>query len=143
MFPLSVPYRNIAIAVAAVLLIIGIYTKGRLDEKEKFDAYKVEVASAAAAQEAKIAELTKTQQRINKETSDAYKIKLSATRNYYNRLFNTGSGPVSVIPDAAPGVNGYPAYAILAGQCAETTIQLTSLQSWIKEINNASEEISK
>ena len=133
MFPLSVPYRNIAIAVAAVLLILAIYAKGRLDEKKIFDAYKLQEQVIVQSTE-------KVQSQITKESSNVYKAKAVAVSNYYNGLYNNGSNQVS---SASFRTDATPTYSVLVGQCAQTTLQLVSLQSWIKEQSDATQEISK
>ena len=133
MFPLSVPYRNIAIAVTAVLVVIAIYAKGRLDEKKIFDAYKLQEQVVVQSTE-------KEQKQITKESSKVYKAKAAAVSNYYNGMRYSSPNQVS---SASTGVNASPTYSVLAGQCATTTLMLTSLQQWIKDQENATEEISK
>lgn len=148
MFPLSVPYRNIIIGIVSVLILVSIYVKGHSDGcnsvQVKFDAYKEEVVKEATIQDAKNTVLIKQQAMINKGASDAYKANLSAVNNYYHGVRYTTSGdPVSSISLSPAGANASPSYPVLIGQCAQTTLQLTTLQQWIKDNQDASKEISK
>ena len=138
MFPLSPLYRNLAIAVGVILLLAGVYAKGRLDEKVLFDAYKREVASAAKAQEARNESVQKQQDLLNKGVIDGYKAKLAAANSYINSLrYDPGSGKLSTASGTAGGTDGgaqddIPPTPILAADCAATTVQLIQLQQWAK-----------
>lgn len=127
-----------------VFVVLGIYYKGRLDEREIFNRYKAEVKAAAMAQEEKARQVEAKNQLLFKETQDAYNTKLAALRTYYGMRINKGSGTVPGLPGAATGANGAAAYELpalppvetLAAQCAETTLTLTSLQDWVKGVYN-------
>lgn len=127
-----------------VFVVLGIYYKGRLDEREIFNRYKAEVKAAAMAQEEKARQVEAKNQRLFKETQDAYNTKLTALRTYYGMRINKGSGTVPGLPGAASGANGATTYELpalppvetLAAQCAETTLTLTSLQDWVKGVYN-------
>ena len=127
-----------------VFVVLGIYYKGRLDEREIFNRYKAEVKAAAMAQEEKARQVEAKNQRLFKETQDAYNTKLAALRTYYGMRINKGSGTVPGLPGAASGANGETTYELpalppvetLAAQCAETTLTLTSLQDWVKGVYN-------
>lgn len=127
-----------------VFVVIGIYYKGRLDEREIFNRYKAEVKAAAMAQEEKARQVEAKNQLLFKETQDAYNTKLAALRTYYGMRINKGSGTVPGLPGAATGANGATTYELpalppvetLAAQCAETTLTLTSLQDWVKGVYN-------
>ena len=102
-------------------------------ESNKYDAYKLEIATIAAKQKAKNIEIVKEQALINKGISNAYDAKLAAVRNYYaNSLHNPGGSKLPGISATATIADARATYTILAGQCAETTEQLVSLQDWIK-----------
>lgn len=126
--------KTVTIVVASLLGIVCIfsfgYYKGHHSVQVKFDAYKEEVKATAAAQQKQVEEVTAKQKQITKETQDAYKTKLANLRTYYGMQSN-GSGSMLKVPNSTAGTNGYPSYTILVGQCAETTLQLSSLQDWV------------
>jgi len=127
-----------------VFVVLGIYYKGRLDEREIFNRYKAEVKAAAMAQEEKARQVEAKNQRLFKETQDAYNTKLAALRTYYGMRINKGGSTVPGLPGAATGANGATTYELpalppvetLAAQCAETTLTLTTLQDWVKGVYN-------
>ena len=124
-------------------VIFGIYYKGRLDERKLFNAYKAEVKAAAMAQEEKARQIEAKNERLFKETQNAYNTKLNALRAYYSmRISGQGGSGLSQIPIAPAGAAGYTAYELpplphvetLAAQCAETTLTLYTLQNWVKNV---------
>lgn len=132
-------------ALLVIATILGIYYKGRLDEREIFNRYKAEVKAAAMAQEEKARQIEAKNERLFKETQNAYNTKLTALRNYYSmRLAGQGSGGLSKVPSATGGIDGTTAYELpplphvetLAAQCAESTLMLTTLQDWVKGVYN-------
>ena len=146
MFGLLSPYmRWIAGALIVLATIFGIYYKGRLDERKLFNAYKAEVKAAAMAQEEKTRQIEAKNERLFKETQNAYNTKLAALRSYYSmRLAGQSGGGLSKVPSATAGIDGTTAYELpplppvetLAAQCAETTLTLTTLQDWVKGVYN-------
>lgn len=129
--------RYVSIAVGAILLVLAIYAKGRHDVQVKFDAYKVEVAAAAKAQELKAKETEARQQKINEDTRNAYNTQLSNLRSYYSLRLGKSGGSLPQVSSASTGADVYspdnlPAPAVLAGQCAETTLNLLVLQNWVR-----------
>ena len=137
---LSPAIRWIAGVLLVLAVIFGIYYKGRLDERKLFDAYKAEVKAAAMAQEEKTRQIEAKNQRLFKETQDAYNTKLNALRTYYSmRITGKGSSGLPQIPGTPEGTAGYsadnlPPVATLAAQCAETTLTLYTLQNWVKNV---------
>ena len=141
MFGTFSPLVRWAAGILLVLSVVfGIYYKGRLDERKLFNAYKAEVKAAAMAQEEKTRQIEAKNERLFKETQNAYNTKLTALRNYYSlRIAGKGSGLMPEVPGATPGANGYtadnlPPVATLAAQCAETTLTLYTLQNWVKNV---------
>lgn len=127
------PFAKIVAIIATVVVIFATgYYKGYRNTQDKFDSYKAEVAAVAAKQEAKTKIINQNNTRVAKETSNAYKDNLAAVRDYYNRMYNDGSKFVSRLPNASTGTNATPSYDVLAGQCAETTLQVVTLQDFIK-----------
>ena len=125
-------YKGVLILATIVALFATGYYKGHRNTQDKFDAYKAEVAAVAAQQEAKTKVINESNTKVAKETSNAYKDNLAAVRDYYNRMHNDGSKFMSRLPDASTGTNAAPTYDVLAGQCAETTLQVVTLQDFIK-----------
>ena len=126
-------YKAILILATVVAIFATGYYKGYKNTQVKFDAYKAEVAAVAAQQEAKTKVINQNNTKVAKETSNAYKDNLAAVRDYYNRMHNDGSKFVSRLPDASTGTNAASSYDVLAGQCAETTLQVVTLQKFINE----------
>ena len=140
---LSPLIRWIAGILLVLSVIFGIYYKGRLDERKLFDAYKAEVKAAAMAQEEKTRQIEAKNQRLFKETQDAYNTKLATLRSYYSmRIAGKGSGGLPQVSGATKGADGATAYELpplppvetLAAQCAESTLTLTMLQEWVKNV---------
>ena len=130
-------YKGILILATVVAIFATGYYKGYRNTQDKFDAYKAEVAAVAAQQEAKTKVINQNNTKVAKETSNAYKDNLAAVRDYYNRMHNDGSKFVSRLPDASSGTNAASSYDVLAGQCAETTLQIVTLQNFIKSVNSS------
>ena len=137
---LSPAIRWIAGILLVLVTVFAIYYKGRLDERKLFNAYKAEVKAAAMAQEEKTRQIEAKNQRLFKETQDAYNTKLTALRTYYSmRITGKGGSGLPQIPDTPSGAAGYsadnlPPVATLAAQCAETTLTLYTLQNWVKNV---------
>jgi hypothetical protein len=87
-------------------------------------------------QEAEVKSIQKQQALVTKGIKDEYDAKLSAVRNYYKStsMWNNASGSqvpgISAAPSSADVIT---AYNVLAGQCAEATLQLVQLQKWLNE----------
>ena len=125
-----------ALIASAVLVFLAGVASGWKYEHGRFVAFKEEVAVATAKQEAKVESIQKQQALVTKGIKDEYDAKLNAVRNYYkstsvwnNRSASKMSG-ISVAPSSADVIT---AYNVLAGQCAETTLQIVQLQKWLNE----------
>lgn len=135
MFGLN-PYTILG-AVGAVIaaFAFGLW-KGYSYEHEKFLMFKAQVVAEAKIQEAKVESITKQQDIVTKGIENEYEAKLAAIRNYYApggvRDPRTSGSKVSGISPTPQGLDATTAYTVLAGQCTETTLMLTSLQSWIQ-----------
>mgnify|MGYP000208602012 CR=1 FL=1 len=135
--------RWIGAGLLVLVLLGGVYLKGRHDVQVKFNAYKAEVKAVADAQEEKTRQIEAKNKRLNEETANAYKTQLAYLRNYYG-MRNKGTSVLPPIPDSATGADEYspdnlPAPAILASQCAETTLNLLVLQNWVRGVANNGE----
>lgn len=135
--------RWIGAAILVLALLGSVYLKGRHDVQVKFDQYKAEVAALAAAQEEKTKAIEAKNKRINEETANAYKNQLTYLRTYYG-MRNKGLSTLPSVPNTTSGVTEYspdnlPAPAILASQCAETTLNLIVLQNWVRAVVQSSQ----
>lgn len=130
------PYTILG-AIGAVIAVFafGLW-KGYSYEHEKFIAFKAQAEAQAKIQEAKVESITKQQALVTKGIKDEYDAKLAAVRNYYKSTSvwnDTNSSKVSGISAAPSSADVIAAYNVFAGQCAETTLQLTQLQKWLNE----------
>ena len=120
--------------IAGAVFVLGVFYAGWHTRDVDFMAFKKEVESVAKVQEAKVESITKQQDIVTKGIKNDYESKLAAVRNYYGGMqLNPSSRSMSGISAAPKGADAETAYPILARQCTETTIQLTSLQDWINQ----------
>jgi hypothetical protein len=134
MFPVfpSVLWMKIGAAVAVCAVM---YFLGWNHEHKKLVAYQAEVAAAGKAQDEKNVAIAKEHQLITEGIKNEYEARLAAVNNYYARgLHDARTGHVPTNADTSAGVATDTAYADLARRCAETTLQLTELQNWIRSI---------
>ena len=135
--------KNVGIAAAILMLLLGVYFKGRHDVQVKFDAYKAEVHAAAEAQAKEAAKVDARNEKLFKDAQNAYNTSLANLRSYYSLRYGKSGSALSQVPGTAPGIDGYspdhlPPTPVLAGQCAETTLNLLALQNFVRgAMNNA------
>jgi hypothetical protein len=123
--------------IGAILALCALmYFLGWNNEHKKFVAFQAEIAALGKAQETINTAKVKEHETISASISNQYEARLSAVHNYYaDRVQpNPSSGSVSTVSKPAQCVNAAPADTVPAGQCAETTLQLTELQNWVKSI---------
>ena len=136
MFGLDQLAIKIAAAFLAAVVIFSFgYYKGHHSVQVVFDQYKAEVVAAADAQTQKTNEINVKNQKLFQETKNAYTAQLANLRTYYQLRLSKGGSAVSSVPYPAAGIDDYspdnlPPASVLAGQCAETTLNLISLQNW-------------
>jgi hypothetical protein len=124
---------GVQIYIYLAILVAG-FGSGFYYEHLRFQSYEVKVETAGKVQEAHNQEVKKQQDIITKGVKDEYEAKLAAVRNFYSSgVQHTSSRSMPGISAAPKGTDAETAYPILAGQCAETTAQLTSLQEWMNE----------
>ena len=134
---------NPYIILGGVLIVIASfgtgYYKGYSAEHERFIAFQEQVKSVAKTQEAKNESIVKQAELVTDGVKNEYEAKLSALRSYYSKRVqqsSSGSSNVSSVSDASATANGSTSDPDFVRQCAETTAQLVSLQTWItKQIN--------
>ena len=134
--------KYFGIGVAVLVLVLSAYVKGRHDVQVKFNAFKAEVRAAAEAQAKETAKVDTKNQKLFKDAQNAYNTSLANLRAYY-KLRNNGISPMPQVPGTTTGADVYspdnlPPTGILAGQCAETTLNLIALQNFVRgAMNNA------
>lgn len=126
------------IKIAAVVVALAFaYYKGYSGEHEKFVKFQAEVAAVGKAQEVLNEAKAKEHETISTSIANQYEARLSAVSNYYaDRLLDTraSSGSLPTVSKPAQCPNAAPADSVSARQCAETTLQLTELQNWVRSI---------
>lgn len=133
--------QTIAKIIGGILLVLGLigfgYYQGYSHEKEKFDQFKAEVKAAAEEQAKEAAKIDARNKKLFEDTRNAYNASLTGLRAYYSMRLNKSGGTVPPVSYTPGGVDGYspdnlPPASVLAGQCAETTLNLIALQNWVK-----------
>ena len=96
--------------------------------------YKKSVEIAAKEQEAHVESIKKQQEITTKGIEKEYEAKLALLRNYYaNGVRQPNTSKLPTLSNTTNGLDAITAYNLLAGQCAEATQQLVSLQEWTKQ----------
>ena len=126
-----IDYVKITILAVAVSVVFG---SGYWAGYSKYVAYKKEVEIAVKAQEAKVESIQKQHELVTKGIQDEYDAKLSLIRNYYaNGVRSPSASSLPNLSNTAKLFDASTAYNELAGNCAQTTLQLVELQKWINE----------
>ena len=134
MFPIP---STLLIKIGAALALCAVmYFMGWNHEHKKFVAYQAEVAAVGKAQEVINAAKVKEHEVISDSIKNQYEARLSAVHSYYaDRVqLNTSSGSLPTVSKPAACPDATPTNTVPAGQCAETTLQLTELQNWVRSI---------
>jgi len=129
-------YKILGIAGLVIALFGFGYYRGYSAEKERFDAFKSELEASAKAQEKINAQIEQKNKLIATNIKSEYETKIIALRNYYaNSLRHTNSNKLPSFSDSSYRVDEKTTDPVFIGQCAETTVQLTSLQDWIRAVS--------
>ena len=135
MFPLfpSALWMKIGAILALCALM---YFLGWNNEHKKFVAFQAEIAALGKAQETINAAKVKEHETISTSIANQYEARLSAVHSYYaDRVQpNTSSGNLPAVSKPTSCPNATTSDTISARQCAETTLQLTELQNWVRSI---------
>ena len=126
-----IDYVKVSLLGGLCLILFG---SGYWMGYSRYIEYKKSVEIIAKTQEAKVESIQKQHELVTKGIANEYEAKLAALRNYYKSTSvwnNPSSSKVSGISTAPTVANVATAYNLLAGQCAETTQQVVSLQDWI------------
>ena len=136
MFGLINPLYKIIGIIGLVVVLFGTgYYRGYSAEKKRFDAFKTELEASAKAQEKINQQIEQKNKLIADNSKREYEAKIVALRNYYaNGLRHPDANKLPSLPIATHRVDEKATDPIFIGQCAETTLQLVSLQNWIKAV---------
>ena len=142
--PILINYwKHIAIAVAIIISFGYGYYKGHANEKEKFDAFKLQTQTNAKIQQDKNEALVKKQVQVSENITKEYANAVKKLNAYYaanpKRVYiNTASSRVSENSTPTKAVDGeakgnLPDTARDATlDCASDVLQLLYLQEWIE-----------
>jgi hypothetical protein len=122
------------IGLVAVLFGTGYY-RGYSAEKKRFDAFKTELEASAKAQEKINQQIEQKNKLIADNSKREYEAKIVALRHYYDRLRHPDTNKLPSPAIATHRVDEKATDPVFIGQCAETTLQLISLQDWVREVS--------
>lgn len=133
-------WKQIAIGIVIVLVFGTGYYKGYSNQKEKFDAFKLQVEVNAKIQKDKNELLAKKQKQVSENITKEYADAVKKLNTYYaNKLLNNSSiGRVSKDSNSTSSVNAKTESDISSStgntalDCASDVLQLLYLQEWIK-----------
>jgi hypothetical protein len=126
-----IDYAKLAILGAVLSIAFG---SGWWMGYSRYVEYKKSVEIAAQAQEEKVKSIRSQQELVTKGIEKEYEAKLNLLRQYYaNGVRQPNTSKLPTFSNATSGLDAVTAYNLLAGQCAEATQQLVSLQEWTKE----------
>lgn len=133
-------WKQIAIGIVIVLVFGTGYYKGYSNQKEKFDAFKLQVEVNAKIQKDKNELLVKKQKQVSENITKEYADAVKRLNTYYaNRMLkHTSSSRVSKNSTPTSSVDGKTESDIssttgnIALDCASDVLQLLYLQEWIK-----------
>lgn len=136
MFGLINPLYKVIGIIGLVAVLFGTgYYRGYSAEKARFDAFKAELVASAKAQEKINQQIEQKNKLIADNSKREYEAKIIALRNYYDRMRNPDSNKLPSAAITTHRVDEKATDPVFIGQCAETTLQLISLQDWVTAIS--------
>lgn len=136
MFGLINPLYKIIGIIGLVAVLFGTgYYRGYSAEKARFDAFKTELEASAKAQEKINQQIEQKNKLIADNSKREYEAKIVALRHYYDRLRHPDTNKLPSAAITAHRVDEKATDPVFIGQCAETTLQLISLQDWVTAIS--------
>lgn len=131
------PFQKIAlVGLLSGLVFFAGYYKGFRHERDRFNAFKTELEAKAKAQDMLNKAAEQKNKLIAENVKNEYEARLAALRNYYVGLRHTDSNKLPRVPDSTSTTYAETSNPVFVGQCAETTLQLISLQNWIKLVQS-------
>lgn len=126
-----IDYAKLAIMGAVCAIVFG---SGWWVGYSKYLDFKKKVEIAAKQQEEKVKSIRSQQELVTKGIEKEYEAKLALLRQYYaNGVRQPNTSKLPSFPNTPSGIDAITAYNLLAGQCAEATQQLVSLQEWLNQ----------
>ena len=136
MFGLINPLYKVIGIIGLVAVLFGTgYYRGYSAEKQRFDAFKAELEASAKAQEKINQQIEQKNKLIADNSKREYEAKIVALRHYYDRLRHPDTNKLPSAAITAHRVDEKATDPVFIGQCAETTLQLISLQDWVTAIS--------
>lgn len=136
MFGLINPLYKVIGIIGLVAVLFGTgYYRGYSAEKQRFDAFKTELEASAKAQEKINQQIEQKNKLIADNSKREYEAKIVALRHYYDRLRHPDTNKLPSAAITAHRVDEKATDPVFIGQCAETTLQLISLQDWVTAIS--------
>lgn len=136
MFGLINPLYKVIGIIGLVAVLFGTgYYKGYSAEKKRFDAFKSELEASAKAQEKINQQIEQKNKLIADNSKREYEAKIVALRHYFNGLRHSDTNKLPSATIATHRVDEKATDPIFIGQCAETTLQLVSLQDWVTSVS--------
>lgn len=135
-------WKQIAIVFAVIAIYLSGYYKGYSNQKEKFDAFKMQVEVNAKIQKDKNDLLVKKQTEVSENIAKEYANAIKKLNAYYasHRVYNSAtSGAVSNNAKATSTVDGEAKSDLPSStrnptiDCASDVLQLLYLQKWIED----------
>jgi hypothetical protein len=124
---------HVKIIIIAVILST-VFGSGWWVGNSRYVEYKKSVEAVAKAQEEKVKSIRSQQELVTKGIEKEYEAKLNLLHQYYaNGVRQPNTSKLPTLSNTTSGLDAVTAYNLLAGQCAEATQQLVSLQEWINE----------
>ena len=136
MFGLINPLYKVIGIIGLVAVLFGTgYYRGYSAEKQRFDAFKAELEASAKAQEKINQQIEQKNKLIADNSKREYEPKIVALRHYYDGLRHPDTNKLPSAAITAHRVDEKATDPVFIGQCAETTLQLISLQDWVTAIS--------
>ena len=110
--------------------------QGYEKEHSKFIAFQEQIKIEAAKQQAKNEAIVKQHDIVNEGIKNGYEARIAAVGNFYAPSVqhpNPGGSSLPPVSIASPRVIKIASDPEFVGRCAETTVQLVSLQDWVKK----------
>ncbi len=130
------PLQKIGLYAVLVALVFGFgYYKGYSNQRDKFVDFKNELEAKAKAQDMLNKATEQKNKLIAENVKNEYEARLAALRNYYVGLRNADTNKLPRVPDTTSTTYAEASHPVFVGQCAETTLQLISLQDWVRAVS--------
>jgi hypothetical protein len=120
------PNLQMLLMVGGISLVFGLGT-GYHFGSERYVKFQSKTEAIGKVQEEKVNQEEKQSNEVSKVISSDYNSKLRSLQ------LNASSGKMSDLSNSPVRADEGSAYAELVEKCSETTIQLVSLQEWVKE----------